>query len=118
MNTEAKQCYKNGFEIFFRYNPNKKEHNELGFTEHTIYKFICINKEKFNPINFGIDYHKEGYDGAACFHMTKEGKFAFSLYNDNGKVDCSVIAKSFGGGGHAGAAGFILNKEQFINFLP
>ena len=32
------------------------------------YKFICINKENFNPINFGIDYHKDGYDGAACFH--------------------------------------------------
>jgi nanoRNase/pAp phosphatase (c-di-AMP/oligoRNAs hydrolase) len=30
----------------------------------------------------------------------------FSLYNDNGKVDCSVIAKSFGGGGNNGAAGF------------
>jgi len=30
----------------------------------------------------------------------------FSLYNDNGLVDCSVIAKQFGGGGHKGASGF------------
>jgi oligoribonuclease NrnB/cAMP/cGMP phosphodiesterase (DHH superfamily) len=41
----------------------------------------------------------------------------FSLYNDNGKVDCSQIAKQYGGGGHAGAAGFILNQEQFNKLI-
>lgn len=36
-----------------------------------------------------------------------DGKqYHFSLYNDNGLVDCSIIAKQFGGGGHKGAAGF------------
>lgn len=99
--TEAKQSYKNGFEINIK---------EISFDDGSHKgiinrKFICINKERFNPINFGIDYHKEGYDGAACFHYAN-GMYNFSLYNDNGKVDCSVIAKQFGGGGHAGAAGF------------
>jgi len=79
-------------------------------------KFICINKERFNPINFGIDYHKDGYDGCACFHYAN-GKYNFSLYNDNGLVDCSLIAKQFGGGGHKGAAGFILNQEQFDQLI-
>ena len=69
------------------------------------YKFICINKERFNPINFGIKYHDDGYDGAACFHYAN-GEWNFSLYNDNGKVDCSAICKQFGGGGHKGASGF------------
>lgn len=68
-------------------------------------KFICINRERFNPINFGIDYHKDGYDGCACFWYN-DGMWHFSLYNDNGLVDCSVIAKQYGGGGHAGASGF------------
>ena len=93
--TDAKQSYKNGFEIFFR------------LENSPLYKFICINKERFNPMNFGIDYHKEGYDGCACFHYAN-GEWNFSLYNDNGNVDCSLIAKSFGGGGHKGASGFIV----------
>ena len=80
--------------------------------------FICINRERFNPINFGIDYHKDGYDGAACFHFDGT-HWCFSLYNDNGEVDCSQIAKQFGGGGHKGAAGFRLpskdnNIDSFI----
>ena len=76
--------------------------------------FVCINKERFNPINFGIDYHYEAYDGAACFHYAN-GKWNWSLYNNNGLVDCSVIAKQFGGGGHKGAAGFVL--EDINEFL-
>ena len=82
------------------------------------YNFICINEERFNPINFGIDYHKDGYDGVACFHFDGT-HWNFSLYNDNGLVDCSAIAKQFGGGGHKGAAGFRLpfksnNIDSFI----
>lgn len=76
-------------------------------------KFICINKERFNPINFGIDYHKDGYDGAACFHYA-DGMWNFSLYNDNGEVDCSQIAKQYGGGGHKGAAGFRISDIREI----
>lgn len=103
--TEAKQIYKNGFEITF---------NQTNYHPHDgIKKFICINKERFNPINFGIDYHKNDYDGCACFHYANE-MWNFSLYNDNGEVDCSLIAKQFGGGGHKGAAGFRIDDINKI----
>lgn len=207
--TEAKQTYKNGFEIEFILGKqnNTKYHlcdrcknsypeclaSEIKFGDGlgndnildcdcfepiTKYKFLAINKERFNPINFGIDYHKPidevwwciknptvyglltkngtftinsdnsdilkfktkdegikfldkyettskfvvveymwtkpGYDGCACFWYAN-GMWNFSLYNDNGEVDCSAIAKEFGGGGHKGAAGFkIKNIESFI----
>jgi oligoribonuclease NrnB/cAMP/cGMP phosphodiesterase (DHH superfamily) len=110
--TDAKQTYKNGFVIHFR--------NDIirgNVTENGILKFICINKERFNPINFGINYHEDGYDGCMCFHMTSDKMISASLYNDNGEVDCSVIAKSFGGGGHKGAAGFRITLEQFNNLI-
>lgn len=114
--TEAKQTYKNGFEVTLE--------EENWFESGTIIgrmtdgswknrKFICINKERFNPINFGIDYHKDGYDGAACFHYAN-GMWNFSLYNDNGEVDCSIIAKQYGGGGHKGAAGFKIKNINDI----
>jgi oligoribonuclease NrnB/cAMP/cGMP phosphodiesterase (DHH superfamily) len=104
---DAKQSYKLGFDIYF--------HDDIQ-TEKK-YKFICFNKERFNPINFGIEYHKDGYDGAACFHYSGEDKkWHFSFYNENGKVDCSRIAKQFGGGGHSGAAGAEFDDiSQFLN---
>lgn len=111
--TEAKQSYKNGFEIiFYDFTAGVNEHTGEQKPKR---KFICINKERFNPINFGINYHADGYDGTACFYRTSDGMWAFSLYNDNGKVDCSIIAKQFGGGGHAGAAGFrVKNLERIF----
>lgn len=108
--TEAKQDYKKAFSITLY----EKFGNNYG--EHYEYKFLCINKQRFNPINFNIDYHKEGYDGFACFHYEK-GKWCFSLYNDNEKVDCSKIAKQYGGGGHAGAAGFICDSKIMLKII-
>lgn len=114
--TEAKQTYKNGFEIQLYWAEDIGRTN--GVPKQCSAKFVAINKERFNPINFGIDYHKDGYDGAACFHFDGT-HWCFSLYNDNGLVDCSQIAKQFGGGGHKGAAGFRLsfkdnNIDSFI----
>jgi len=80
------------------------------------FKFALVNRERFNPINFKIDYHKDGYDGFACFHYNN-GVFIFSIYNDNGEVDCSKIAKQFGGGGHKGASGFRLDIDNFKKLL-
>ena len=105
LKTEAIQVYYKGFEVTL-YEPIK----EVGSVGR---KFILFNKERFNPINFDIDYHSQGYDGAACFWYDN-GKWFFSLYNDNGEVDCSQIASQFGGGGHKGAAGFAIEDLHRI----
>ncbi len=106
--TEAEQTYSKAFPITFNepvvYGPGGL---------HDIGTWLCVNQERFNPINFGIDYHKNGYDGFACFWY-KDGKWTFSLYNDNGKIDCSAIAKCFGGGGHKGAAGFVVDDLKKV----
>lgn len=94
--TEADQIYANAFPATI------KGH-----------KFAIINRERFNPINFGIDYHKDGYEGFGCFWYTGK-KWAWSLYNDNGKVDVSEIAKNQGGGGHTGAAGFVQDNLNLM----
>jgi len=86
--TEAKGIYTRKFDINF-----------------DGYKFACVNQDRFNPINFGINYHKDGYEGFSCFWYVN-GQWTYSLYNDNGLVDCSIICKNRGGGGHKGAAGF------------
>ena len=164
--TEAKQTYKNGFEVifwidtiptdeeirpipaigicdicgkaedkqliryYFRYENDKCDcHSPYHFDVYDCCqgckpvpknkvpkRFICINKERFNPINFGIDYHSDGYDGCACFHYAN-GMWNFSLYNDNGEVDVSQIAKQYGGGGHKGASGMALNTNDFLKLI-
>lgn len=100
--TEAKQIYGRKFDIVLDTRGNE---NRDWTKSDKKYKFACVNQERFNPINFGINYHLDGYDGFACFHY-QNGKWQYSLYNDNSQVDCSIIAKSRGGGGHKGASGF------------
>jgi hypothetical protein len=113
---EAQQEYKKGFPIEFNISKNSK--NALNWNyDYTLmtFKFICFNKERFNPANYGINYHADGYDGAACFWYENK-QWKFSLYCDNGLVDCSVIAKLYEGGGHDYASGFVTQDiSQFIN---
>lgn len=48
------------------------------------------------------------------------GKVRFSLYECvEDSVDCCEVSKRFGGGGHAGAAGFVIDvsSDQFKDFL-
>lgn len=95
---EAKQLY------------NSKKVFEVFFDGHL---FLMINRERFNPINFGIEYHKYGAEGFGCFWYDK-GRWVFSLYNDDGQVDVSEICKKRGGGGHRGAAGFVIDDINKI----
>jgi uncharacterized protein len=80
------------------------------------YKALVINKERFNPINYGINYHDMGYDVFLCFWF-RDNEWKFSIYNESGKVDVSKIAKVYGGGGHLGAAGFVLKKNEFDKLI-
>lgn len=52
----------------------------------------------------------EGQAFAACFFQRADGKWQYSLRSRDGGADVSAIAKLFGGGGHAAAAGFAVDK--------
>jgi len=93
LEVEARSIYKNRFPV--------RWHG---------HSMLFINREMFNPVNYKIDYHKDGFDVFGCFWY-KEGKWHFSLYNDNGKVNVAEICKAEGGGGHPGAAGFVKDAD-------
>jgi len=115
--TEAKQIYARAFPI--KLTEEKTIPRGKGHYAKTIIskrKFLCVNRERFNPINFGIDYHKNGYDGFACFWY-KDKRWNWSLYSDNGKVNCSAIAKQYGGGGHFSASGFVCDSETLLEII-
>jgi oligoribonuclease NrnB/cAMP/cGMP phosphodiesterase (DHH superfamily) len=44
---------------------------------------------------------------AACYFDLAEGKRKWSLRSEDHRVDVSMVARSFGGGGHRNAAGFV-----------
>jgi len=70
-------------------------------------RVICLNTQSRGSMIFG-DKLKE-YDYAVVCYLTDKG-WKSSLYSRPGGLDVSVVAKSFGGGGHANAAGCITER--------
>lgn len=76
-------------------------------------KAICLNGGGFNSDVFKSVYDESKHDIMIPFQWT--GKFwTVSLYSIKDGVDCSVIAKSKGGGGHKKAAGFQVSDIRTI----
>lgn len=64
----------------------------------------ALNVQNFGSLAFGDELMSKYHFVIAYIHNGKE--FVVSLYSTDSTIDCSVIAKAFGGGGHKGAAGF------------
>ena len=75
------------------------EINLMGF------RCICMNTTEFNSTAFEAVYDELKHDVMMPFQFNGE-KWRVSLYTTKENIDCSVIAKSMGGGGHKDAAGF------------
>lgn len=70
---------------------------------------ICLNNGGANSQVFDSVYDEAKHDVMIPFFFT--GKhWTFSLYTTKNDIDCSVVAKSKGGGGHKKAAGFQLKE--------
>ena len=78
-------------------------------------KGVCVNRGFTNSKIFDSVYNSEDHHLMITFCRLKPpaGKWTVSLYSDRDDVDCGAIAKSFGGGGHKGAAGFQCEQLPF-----
>lgn len=94
---------------------NKEYHVDMyGFEftlpeEHGGYKCFCMNR-KGNSLMFG-DKIKE-YDAVIPFYYV-DGKWKYSIFTEKDNVDCEFVARSYGGGGHPKAAGWVINELIF-----
>lgn len=69
---------------------------------------ICLNSGGANSQLFSSVYDESKHDIMIPFVYT--GKhWTYSIYSTKSNIDCSVLAKKYGGGGHAAAAGFKTN---------
>lgn len=76
-------------------------------------KAICLNGGGFNSDAFKSVYDENKHDIMMPFQYN--GKYwTVSLYTTKDDVDCSIIAKSMGGGGHKQAAGFQIDDINKI----
>jgi nanoRNase/pAp phosphatase (c-di-AMP/oligoRNAs hydrolase) len=72
-------------------------------------KAYALNAYRFGSQGFG----EKAKEYPVCIAFIYDGRqFTVSLYSET--VDVSTIAKSFGGGGHKGAAGFVCKELPFI----
>ena len=74
------------------------------------YRLVCLNTASRGSWQFNSVYDPEKHDVMVAYCRLKTGKWRVSLYSTKPEVDCGAICKSFGGGGHAGAAGFLCDE--------
>jgi oligoribonuclease NrnB/cAMP/cGMP phosphodiesterase (DHH superfamily) len=73
---------------------------------------ICLNSGGANSQLFASVYDESKHDIMIPFVYT--GKhWTYSIYTTKDNIDCSVIAKKYGGGGHKKASGFKNNSFLF-----
>lgn len=77
------------------------------------YSWTALNAGGGSKVLKSVDTSKT--DGIMMFTFNGD-RWVFSLYGEKG-FDFSIIAKSYGGGGHAGACGFSMTNDQFVGFL-
>lgn len=70
---------------------------------------LCCNIGGASSNSFLSVWNEEKHDVMIPFFYSGR-KWTFSLYTTKDEVDCSVIAKKLGGGGHKKASGFILQE--------
>lgn len=85
------------------------EHNIGGI------RCICVNKGGASSTTFASVYDESKHDVMMPFFFNGT-KWIFSLYSTKPEIDCSIIAKVRGGGGHKGAAGFEADDLNSVLF--
>lgn len=87
-------------------------------------KFLVINSQLrgsqlLEHAAFELQRSGESVEALCVFSLNKFGKFNFSLYHAHGQKhrDLTVIAKKYGGGGHAGACGFEVGWDVVLSLF-
>ena len=77
------------------------------------YSCICLNRGMGNSMSFEGAYDPERHDLMITFCRLPSRMWTIGFYTTHDYVDCSEIAKYFGGGGHRRAAGCQLKELPF-----
>lgn len=84
-------------------------------TEFEGYRCICINGSMGTSLMFKDVYDPELHDIMLIFVNCNNKFWKISLYSYHKEIDVGLISKKFGGGGHRGAGGFMVNNLSELN---
>jgi hypothetical protein len=79
------------------------------------YRALCCNTTTNNSQFFDGFFDPEKHDVMCAYSQRSDGKWKVSLYTTKDEIDCGAIAKSWGGGGHRGASGFICKGLPWLS---
>lgn len=74
------------------------------------HRLVCLNSLQRGSWLFKSVWDPAKHDAMCAYGRLKDGRWRVSLYSTKPEVDCGAICKAFGGGGHAGAAGFLCDE--------
>jgi len=77
---------------------------------------IVCNHGPAGSALFESVYNPAKHDIMIAFHQLKDKRWKFSLRSTKPEIDCNELAKKYGGGGHPGAAGFIVPESNYNPF--
>jgi oligoribonuclease NrnB/cAMP/cGMP phosphodiesterase (DHH superfamily) len=113
-NTKIKQIISNGSSIY-RYitQINREIMDDISYDgKWEGYRCLFCNHGKFNSDLFKSKWNEKDYDLMVGYkHNGKE--YTVSIYTTK-DIDGSVISSKYGGGGHAQASGFVMNKLPWV----
>jgi oligoribonuclease NrnB/cAMP/cGMP phosphodiesterase (DHH superfamily) len=72
---------------------------------------VAVNRGMINSRSFESVYNPVIHTFMIAFSRKSNGKYIVSVYSEEEGIHCGIIAKEYGGGGHAGAAGFTLSVD-------
>ena len=82
------------------------------------YKTLAVNASGVNSLTFKAHKQYNRFQLYMAFNYNyKSGKFAVTIFSDNKLIDAGEIAKRYGGGGHKGAAGFLIETEELLEIF-
>lgn len=79
------------------------------------YRALCCNTTTNNSRFFDGFFDPEKHDVMCAYSQRSDGKWKVSLYTTKDEIDCGAIAKSWGGGGHRRASGFICKGLPWLS---
>ena len=80
-------------------------------------KALCINAPNISSLRLEETFNPADHDLMLIWCTTPKG-IKVSLYSTKQGIDCSSLAKKYNGGGHVGAAGFVLPVDKLAEVAP
>ena len=104
--------------VSFKNRIDKKLQDEVMFEMNFEgYNAICVNRSHMDSTTFEGIYNPAKHDFMLVFFACAPHKWKVKLYT-NGSIHVGNIAKKYGGGGHAQAAGFVVDDiRKILNIL-